>query len=59
MTVKTLLDTLRQQAGQMLITRHAVCSLDTVQILKPVQITAEYAFQPSVSLFCMVNKDIF
>ena len=38
MAIQTLLNAFGQQIGQMLVTRHAVSLMGTIQINKPVQI---------------------
>ena len=43
--IQPLFNAFRQEVGQMLIARHAVSSVFTIQIIKPVQIAAKIAMQ--------------
>ncbi|KWZ88206.1 hypothetical protein HMPREF3212_03968 [Citrobacter freundii] len=47
MAIQTLLNAFGQQIGQMLVTRHAVSLMGTIQINKPVQIGVKKAMQNS------------
>jgi hypothetical protein len=47
MAIQPLLNAFGQQIGQMLVTRHAVSLMGTIQIKKPVQVGVKKAMQNS------------